>query len=204
MGDDFLAVAALYAVGAAVLAVLPFLPIFIGSRIINTLQDARLPWTPAIEILALAIGVVAGGIVLAANIDPETVTASAIFRKGGYWDLPPDAFLAMRADPRIYDWSQLVPWPFGTWRGLSLSLMVAIGAAIVAYLPLLFFGTLRAAANGARNMLIVIWAAGATVYFFNYVLWVANELNFWLFLVLLVFLQVSRKKSEKPVVKIGG
>jgi hypothetical protein len=203
MNGDFLAVAAFYALGAAVLAVVPLVPLALMSRGINSVQDARLPLTPTIELLALAAGILAGAIVLAANLHSETLTAAAIFRKGGYWDLPPHIFLAFRADPRIYDWSALTPWPLGG-RPAGLSLIVAIIGAAVVYGPLVVFRTARAAANGARNAVILVWAAGTTIYLFNYALWVANELNFWIFLVLLVLLQLTRKKSEKPVVKIGG
>lgn len=203
MNGDFLAIAALYAIGAAVLAVLPFLPLAFMSRVINGVQDARLPVTPTVELLALAAGVLAGALVLMANVPAEVVTASAIFRKGGYWDLPPHLFLAFRADPRIYDWSVLLPWPLNP-RPAGLSLVVAIIGAVVIYGPLLVFRSARAMANGARNALILVWALGTTIYAFNYALWVANELNFWLFLVLLVALQMSRKKSERPVVRIGG
>jgi hypothetical protein len=203
VNGDFLAIAGLYALGALVLALLPFLPLAFMSRVINSVQDARLPLTPTIELLALAGGVLAGVLVLIANVPAEAVSAAAIFRKGGYWDLPPHLFLAWRADPRIYDWSVLLPWPLNG-RPAGLSLVVAVIGIIVVYGPALVFRSFRAMANGARNALILAWGVGATIYLFNYALWVANELNFWIFLVLLVALQSFRKKSEKPIVKIGG
>lgn len=202
MTGDVLAIAGLYAVGAVILGILPFIPLAVMSRAINTVQDARLPLTPTVELLALAAGVVAGAIVLVSNVHGAAVSASVIFQKGGYWDLPPHLFLAARADPLIYDWSALMPWPLpGHAPGLSL-LVAVIGAAVV-YGPVILFRSPRAVANGLRNAVILMWAAGTTIYLFNYAIWVANELNFWIFLVLLVVLQMTRKKSEKPVVKIG-
>ena len=112
MPSDFLATLGGFIVYALALAVIPFLPLLIGSRVINTIEDARSPWTPFIELLALLVGGVAGALVLAHNLPPGALAAGAIFREGGPWDLSPGQFLGRWANPFAYDYGALVPWPF--------------------------------------------------------------------------------------------
>ena len=70
MPSDFLATVGGFIVYALALAVIPFLPLLIGSRLINAIEDARSPWTPFIELLALLIGALGGALVLAYNLPP--------------------------------------------------------------------------------------------------------------------------------------
>ena len=80
---------------------------------------------------------------------------------------------------------------------------MALFAGLLVYVPVIIHRSLRAVAHGLRNALIVVWGALATVYLFAYLLWLANELNFWLFLILLIIIPTMRKRSERPVIRIG-
>src|SRR5207245_1259477 len=82
----------------------------LGSRLINTIEDARSPWTPFIEVLALLIGGVAGALVLGHTLPPGTTSAGAIFRDGGPWDLTAGQFLGLWGNPFAYDYRPLLPW----------------------------------------------------------------------------------------------
>ena len=203
MPDDFVASTLLFGLAALAFGTLPFVPLALLSRAINAIQDARLLWTPTVELAALGIGVAAGALAIHATLDPASLTASEIFRKGGPWDLSIRQFLAGPANPLLYRWDATLPWRLRPFAGLTVGLVVALFAGLVVYAPVIIHRSRRAVAHGLRNALIVVWGALATVYFFAYVLWLANELNFWLFLILLIVIQNLRKRSERPVVKIG-
>lgn len=203
MSDDFVASTLLFGLAALALGVLPFIPLALLSRAINTLQDARLAWTPTVELMALAVGVAAGVLALSATLDPASLTAAEIFRKGGPWDLSIGQLLAGPANPLLYRWGSVLPWRLRPSAGLTTGLVVALLAGLVIYVPVIIHRNLRAVAHGLRNAVIVVWGALATVYLFAYLLWLANELNFWLFLVLLIIIQTMRKRSERPVIRIG-
>jgi hypothetical protein len=185
-----------------VLAAIPFIPILLVTRIINGLQDARVKWTPYSELAALAIGFLAGVLVIGFNFDRTILTAAEIFRDGGPWDLTFQQFLAIRANPFSYSLERLLPWPFsrGMPTGPALALFVIGGA--VAYAPVLMFRSPRGVANGVRNFVIILWGAYATVYFFCFGLWLLNKLNFWAFLLLLLLIQAGRSKSERIVLRL--
>ncbi|WP_207461219.1 hypothetical protein [Azospirillum sp. SYSU D00513] len=188
---------------AAALALLPLAPVAILCRLINTVQDARTGWTPWIELLALAVGVAGGMVVLAHNLDPATLAAGEIFRKGGPWDLDPAAFLLGPANPLGWSVQPLLPWPYSDNRSFGAGTMVFLVAGAVAYAPVIAFRTRRAAANGLRNALLILWGGCATVYGVCYGLWLLNLLNFWAFLLLLALIQWRRGRSERIAPKLN-
>src|ERR1700741_314179 len=102
MPADFLPDVAGFLLDALALAIIPFIPLALGSRIINSLQDARLPWTPVIELLALAVGLLAGALILALSVDPASLEGHEVFRPGGPWDLSFWQFLAHWGNPLTY------------------------------------------------------------------------------------------------------
>jgi len=97
MQTDILQHALLAAVQIALLALLPILLIVVGTRIINGLRDAWLPWTPYVELGAFAIGVAAGVIVFGKSTDPRLFGPSEVFRVGGFWDMNYIEFLGRNA-----------------------------------------------------------------------------------------------------------
>src|SRR3954453_20536548 len=102
MPDEFLISAGGFVVQAVVLTGLPFAALALACRVINALQDARTAWTPAIELLALAVGLAAGCLMLGRTLDPRLLAAAEIFRPGGQWDLDFAGFLARWGDPLAY------------------------------------------------------------------------------------------------------
>src|SRR5689334_6398991 len=155
MPSDFLATLGGFIVYALALAVIPFLPLLIGSRVINTIEDARSPWTPFIELLALLVGGVAGALVLAHNLPPGALAAGAIFREGGPWDLSPGQFLGRWANPFAYDYGALVPWPFArAGTGVPAVLALLLGLATVAA-PVVAEPTPRSIATACRTILVL-------------------------------------------------
>lgn len=174
----------------ALLFALPILPLAVGSRAINAVQPARLTITPAIETAALLVGVVIGAQLLAAHIPSGGLDLAAIFVAGGYWDITLEHFLFERANPLHYPvFDVLAPADGGLFAHAPL-----LAAILVGIVPPLFARNAAGVANGARNVLIVLWAAYATVYAACLLLWLLALLNFWSFLVALVLVQQVRSR----------
>jgi len=193
---------ALFVCQAALLAAVPVLLIAVATRVVNGVQDARLPWTPQVELVAFTIGIAGGVVILLNNIDPATLAPSEVFRLGGPWDLTFTEFLARRANPLAYDISVVWPVPFsGTLpTGAGITVLILGGAAI--YAPVIRFRSRRAFANGIRNAILLFGAAYLTVYSFAYFFWLLNKLNFWIFLLLLLAIHI-RTRSQPIVVKLN-
>lgn len=195
---ELLSEIALFICLAALLAVAPVLILAAATRLVNGLQDARLPWTPRIELAAFGVGVAGGAIVLANNIALATIAPDQVFRVGGPWDLTFAEFLATRANPLAYDLSMVWPVPFSGMLPSVAGLIVLLLAGVVIYAPIIRFRSRRGFANGIRNAVLVFGGAYLTVYSFAYVLWLTNKLNFWIFLVLLVAIYLHRRL--RPIV----
>jgi len=202
MASELIATTALFFFQAAFLAVMPVVILAIGSRIINGLQDARLPWTPYIELAAFFIGVAAGVVILIHNVEPGTLGPSQVFRVGGPWDLSFTEFLTEKANPLRYDISPIMTMPFSgelpTAAGFAVLLLG--GAAI--YAPVLYFRSRRSIANAFRNAFVMICGAYFTVLGFNYFLWLTNRLNFWIFLLVMVMIHL-RSRTERIVLRLN-
>jgi hypothetical protein len=169
---------------------------------VNSVQDARLPWTPYIELMALAIGVAAGAVILWASIDPATIAPGEVFRVGGPWDLDFLRFLVERANPFAYDIWAVLPLPFSSNLPTGAGLLVFFLSGVAIYAPILRFRSRRAIANGIRNAVIMILGAYVTIYAFAYFFWLLNKLNFWIFLLLLLLVQM-RSHSQRIVLKLN-
>ena len=68
---------------AGLLAAIPIFAIALGTRIINGLQDARLRWTPTIELDAFATGAAAGAKPIVSIAVAGAVLASAYSHLSG-------------------------------------------------------------------------------------------------------------------------
>jgi hypothetical protein len=180
-------------VEAAFLAFLPVIAIAIGTRIINGLRDARLPWTPYIELAAFATGAAAGIIVFGHNTDPALLGPSAVFQVDGPWDMSLGKFIARVANPFRYDLSALLA-PSG------IVLVLVAGALTAA--PIVRFRGSAAIANGIRNAFLTVSGAYATIYGLGYCLWLLNRLNFWVFLLLMIVIHM-RSRSDRVVLKLN-
>src|SRR5689334_23355807 len=93
---------------AAVLALLPILLIAVGARIVNSIRDARIPWTPYIELAAFVAGAAGGVIVFGHSTDTAALGPSEVFEVGGTWDMSLGGFLARVANPFNYNWAALL------------------------------------------------------------------------------------------------
>ncbi len=202
MANELIPAAALFICQAALLVLFPVFLFATGARLINGIQDARLPWTPYIELVALWVGVMAGVVILSYTIDPATLTPNEIFQVDGPWDLAFVEFLAKRANPFRYDISPIFPVPFSgrALSGAGLVVFFTGGAAI--YIPILYFRSRRAVANGIRNAWIMACGAYATAYGFALFVWLLNRLNFWVFLLLMLVIQF-RSRSTRIVLKLN-
>lgn len=202
MGSELTFMAIGFAVQAALLAIFPFALLIIVCRAINTVQDCRLPASPYIELLAFAVGVFAGGVILTGNVHWALLDPGEIFRRGGPWDMTFTQFLAGPANPLAYDVSAILVSPFSGHMPSRAGLAVLLLGAAVFYVPILLYRSRRAFAHAIRNLCIMVWAAYATTYLFFYAGWLANRLNFWIFLLLLIILGL-RRHSERVILKIN-
>ncbi|MEP9378646.1 hypothetical protein ABLE91_18160 [Aquabacter sp. CN5-332] len=189
-------------VQAVLLMAFPFALLMVACRIVNSVQDAQLPWTPNVELSALCVGVMAGVILLVENVDAQLLEAGELFRKGGPWDLTFVEFLTGPANPLSYDVSAILVWPLSGKLPTPAGFIVLFLGGLVFYGPILAYRSRRATANAIRNVLIVFWGAYATVYLTIYAGWLVNKLNFWIFFLLLLVLN-ARRRSEHVVLKIN-
>lgn len=191
MGIEFILQTALFLAQAAVLICLPFALLMVASRAINLLQDARTRWTPYIELLALAVGIAGGAILLFHNVNPQMLKPGTLLQVGGPWDMEFGLFLRVFTNPLSYDLTPLLP-PYTNppikWGGIAIFLL---GGAIF-YAPILVFRNRPAFAGALRNLVIMVWGMFATVYMFFLAGWIINQLNFWVFLILLVIVHKAR------------
>ena len=202
MPHDFLANAGGFVVHALALMILVFVPLILGSRLINALQDARLPWTPYIEVASLVVGLAGGALLLAYNVEPSAIDSGAIFRPGGPWDLTFVEFLGSWGNPFFYAVAPVLPWPVWQGPGAGSGLLFLLLAAACVLSPMIRFGSQRAVANGLRNLLILLWGVYAAAYVVCLSFWLLNKLNFWAFLVLLAVIQLARHRAEHVVLRL--
>jgi len=202
MGSEVIPSTVLFIGQAAILVIMPIALFAVGARAINGIQDARLVWTPYIEILALFVGVTAGLVILSENIEPGILGPSEVFRQGGPWDLKIGEFLAAVANPFAYDISSILPLPFSGRLPSATGFVVFLLSGVAIYAPIIVFRSRRAIANGVRNAFIVISSAYLTIYGFGYFLWLTNKLNFWMFLLLMVLIH-QRRRSARIYLKLN-
>ena len=183
---------AVSAVEAAILALIPALVIALGTRIINGLRDARVPWTPNIELAAFLAGAAAGALVFVNNTGPDLLGPTAVFAVGGPWDLTFGHFIARLANPFDYDFSSLLS-PAGA--------VLFLVAGTIAIAPVVRFETPAAVANAARNVFLALAGAYSAIYGLGYCLWLLNRLNFWVFLLLMVLVHLH-SRTNKVVFKL--
>jgi len=202
MGSQFVLTGLALIVQATLLGLFPFVLLAALCRAVNAVQDCQLPFTPYIELASLCVGLLAGGIILASNVHWGLLEPGEIFRKGGPWDMSFGQFLAGPANPFSYDVSAILNWPFsGRLPSIAGALVLVLGG-LVFYAPLIIYRSKRATAHAIRNVIIVFWGAYTCVYMFFYLGWLANKLNFWIFLVLLIVIGL-RRRSERVVLKIN-
>jgi hypothetical protein len=179
------------AVGLAIVRVLallliPALPLAALRGMTRALGPAQVRFTPFVEIAAVAIGVLTAPLLLVASSTDNILGLRDIFRPDGPWDLNFVQFLTQRAVPLLISPVELLEEVFTGRAGPDLvGGTIVLGTAIAAVVvgPYALLRDRVGVANGARNLLLVCWGAYATIYTVAVMLWLANLLNFWCFLV---------------------
>lgn len=180
------------AVGLAILRVLtllliPALPLAAVRGSTKALGPAHTRLTPYMEIAAVAVGVLAAPALLLASTTDQILSLPDIFRPNGPWDLDFMQFMTHRALPLLLSPIELIDRVVTGQASADLTrgtVLLSILAAAVVLGP---YGMLRNRAGiaiGVRNLLLMAWGAYATIYTVAVLLWLANLLNFWCFLVL--------------------
>ncbi len=176
---------------AALVLLIPLVPLAAGCRLINAVQRARLPFTPAIETMALVLGAIMGIVLLARYAPPGSLNLANLFAADSYWNVSLGQFLTDRVNPLDYPlYGALLPAGNGGLTGY------AIFPAVVAVttLPLLIDRGPAGIANSARNLLILVWAAYGTIYLVSLLYWLVALLNFVVFLIALLLIQAARRR----------
>jgi hypothetical protein len=180
------------AVGLAILRVLtllliPALPLAAVRGATGALGPAHTRLTRYMEIAALAIGVLAAPLLLAASSTDNILGLRDIFRPNGPWDLNFTQFLTLRALPLLLSPFELFDTVLSGRAGpdmLGGTIVLGIATVVVVLGPFAILRDRASMIRGARNLLLVCWGAYATIYTVAVLLWLANLLNFWCFLVL--------------------
>ena len=191
MGFELFTATLLLVAQAVFMVCLPFAILFFVTRFVNAIQDAHTPWTPYIEVAALAVGVTAGIIVLFHIVDPRAIRPSDLLRVGGPWDIDFATFFTTFANPLTYDISSLLP-PYASGSVNYPGIVVFLLGGALFYGPFLFFRSRTSFANAVRNLIIMLWAAYTTIFLFFLSGWMLNRLNFWVFLVLMIVIHKLR------------
>jgi hypothetical protein len=180
------------AVGLAILRVLtllliPVLPFAAVRGATHVLGPAHVRFTPYLEIASVAIGVLAAPLLLTASSTDNILGPRDIFRPNGPWDLNFIQFLTWRALPLLVSPFELIERVVNGDAGPDMiggTITLGIAMAAVVLGPYALLRNRLGVAIGARNLLLVAWGAYATIYTVAVLLWLANLLNFWCFLVL--------------------
>ena len=141
----------------------------------------------SVDIVALAVGVLFAPPLLIASSTDAILGLGDIFRAHGPWDLGFVQFLTQRALPLLLSPVELVyAVVTGRASGDVVRGTIFLGVAVIALVigPVTVLRDRIGIMTGVRNLLLVLWGAYATIYTVAVLLWLANILNFWCFLVL--------------------
>ncbi len=180
------------AVGLAILRVLtllliPVLPLAALRGAATPLRAVHARFAPYLEIASVAVGVLAAPLLLVASSTDNILGLREIFRPGGPWDLDFMQFLSWRALPLLVSPVELIDRVMSGQAGPDMvggTITLAAAMAALVAGPVALLRKPLGVAIGARNLLLVAWGAYATIYTVAVLLWLANLLNFWCFLVL--------------------
>jgi hypothetical protein len=175
------------------LLLIPLLPVAAALRAIRLIGPAHTRLSPALEIAAVAVGALAAPLLLSAYV--PWLGLAEIFRTGGTWDLDFHGFLLHRAWPLLFAPLGLVQSIMAGQAGPDVtrgSIFLGTIAALVVLGPVLLLRSRNGLASSIRVSCLIFWAAYVTIYVVVSLLWLANWLNFWCFLVLFAALSMLR------------
>jgi len=156
----------------------------------------------------LAASAIAGLVALAATLPNSIFTWDAIVSRGGFWDLTLPEFLAVaagvvgRAIPALLEVLQSA--------GARSNFVGWIAAIIVIWSARLAIGLHALPVRNARLRFLAAELACflvgmfATIYLVTLLPWLANRLNFWLFLVLILLIQDYRYGHPPLLWRLAG
>ena len=180
------------AVGLALLRalalVLPLLPAALLRRAAAVSPaGGRARTARRLAIVAVLCGALFAPALLWATLGGDIAGFDAVFAPDGPWHLGFGGFVLGRALP-------LLGAPLALLGRLAAgtappdiarsSLLLGAAALLPVLGPALVWGRRGGAGAGLRNLLLLLWGGYATIYAVALVLWLANLLNFWCFLVL--------------------
>ena len=142
-----------------------------------------------LDIAALALGMLAAPLLLSTGAFVGMLSPHEIFRPGGPWDLDFRQFIVERALPLTVSPFELIrlvavghPNP-DVARGAILWGTLAVPVVLG---PVVTLQSRAGLASSARTLVLLWWSAYTSVYIVAILLWLANKLNFWSFLLLFV------------------
>jgi len=180
------------AVGLAILRILtllliPVLPLAAVREATKVIGPAHARFTPYLEIAAVTIGVLFAPLLLVASTTDNILDLRDVFRPQGPWDLDFIQFLTRRALPLLLSPAELLGAVLTGRAGTDMvgsTILLGTATVVVVAGPIVVLRDRVGVANATRNFLLVCWGAYATIYTVAVLLWLANLLNFWCFLVL--------------------
>lgn len=165
--------------------VLPFAAVRAGTQALGLARVAG--WIPYTEFAAIGIGVLFAPLLLLASTPDHILSLGEIFRPNGPWDLNFSQFITERALPLLLSPAELLDVVLTGRAGPDMtrgSILAGLAATAVVLGPYAVLRNRIGMVIGARNLLLLLWGAYATIYTVAVLLWLANLLNFWCFLVL--------------------
>lgn len=179
------------AVGLALVRVLalllPLLPAALLRRAAAASPAGRARTARRLAVAAVLCGALFAPALLWATLGGDIAGFDAVFAPDGPWHSGFGGFLLGRALP-------LLGAPLDLLGRLAAgtappdiarsSLLLGAAALLPVLGPPLVWGRRGGAGAGLRNLLLLLWGGYATIYVVALVLWLANLLNFWCFLVL--------------------
>jgi hypothetical protein len=180
------------ALGLAILRVLtllllPVLPLAAGWPVLRVRVPGRAWLARLTELLAVLCGVLFAPALLRAATVEGILDFHAIFAPDGPWHLSFRQFVFDRALPLLAAPRDLALLLAQGRAGPDLvrgTILLSLLALLALLLPPLTWPGSPGRRAALRNLLLLFWAAYATVYTVALLLWLANLLNFWCFLVL--------------------
>jgi hypothetical protein len=181
-----------------IVVAIPFVASYGGEVLMHHIAHHEFSEVPILTTLARLQGLLAGGLLLHANLDDSYYDLEVLFIADSPWNLDLSHFLLERANLFAYD---LLP----TLKLLSGLPSVTAFLALLTFvlLPLLLgliclrLWTLWDALRGLLSCLgTTLWSAWLTIYLVCLTFWGLHLLNFWVLALAALYIQYRRSRSH--------
>jgi hypothetical protein len=173
---------------------LPFLVAHVGEALLHAVANPDFGVVPILTTLSRAVGVLAGGLLLYANLDASYFDLEHLFVEESRWNLGFWRFLGERSNIFAYDLGPLVAL---VRDDPSPQLLVAVAALLI--LPVattVWCYRLWPRREAWRAVLACIgttlWTSWMTVYLVCLTFWALYKLNFWALALFAAYYQYRR------------